>query len=79
MEPRLPARSTAEAVSSGVVYAVTGGVNLLISQYTKLLDDTPVLLLTGGDSPLIAEHLTCTFKTVTNLTLTGLEVIAYSQ
>ncbi len=74
--PELPARSTIESVSSGVVYAIAGGVDRLVRQYCELLDDSPNLLLTGGGASLIAQHSTHHFEERPNLTLTGLDIIS---
>ena len=76
--PQLPARSTAEAVSSGVVYATVGGVERLIAEYREHLGEAPKLLLTGGSAALVAEHSSYNFEVLPNLTLTGLAVIAKS-
>ena len=78
LAPKLPARSTVEAVSSGVVHAIAGGVDLLIKGYSQYVGGTPKLLLTGGGSSLIAEYSSYEFEEVPNLALIGLEVIANS-
>jgi len=56
--PELPARTTAQAVSSGVIYSISGGVDRLLGQYSDLLSDSPRLFLTGGGASVIAEHST---------------------
>ena len=76
LSPELPARSTVEAVSSGVVYTTVGGVELLVQKYSELVGGTPKLLLTGGTCSLITEHSSYNFEMVSNLTLIGLEVIS---
>ncbi len=76
LSPELPAQSTVEAVSSGVVYTTVGGVELLVHKYSELVGSTPKLLLTGGTCSLIAEHSSYNFEMVSNLTLIGLNVIS---
>ena len=76
LSPELPAQSTVEAVSSGVVYTTVGGVELLVHKYSELVGSDPKLLLTGGTCSLIAEHSAYNFEMVSNLTLLGLEVIS---
>ena len=76
LTPNLPARSTVEAVSSGVVYAIAGGVDLLVKSYSQYVGGAPKLLLTGGGSSLIAKHSSHEFEEVPNLALIGLKVIA---
>ena len=78
LSPELPAQSTVEAVSSGVVYTTVGGVELLVHKYSELVGNAPILLLTGGTCSLIAEHSSYNFEMVSNLTLIGLEVISKS-
>ncbi len=78
LAPELPARSTVEAVSSGVLFAAVGGVDLLVSEYSALVGRAPKLLLTGGTSALIAEYSDHSFVSISNLTLIGLEVISDS-
>ena len=76
LSPELPARSTVAAVSSGVVYATVGGIELLVHKYSELVGSSPKLLLTGGTCSLIAEHSSYNFEMVSNLTLIGLNVIS---
>ena len=76
LSPELPAQSTVEAVSSGVVYTTVGGVELLVDKYSELVGNAPKLLLTGGTCSLIAEHSSYNFEMVSNLTLIGLNVIS---
>ncbi len=78
LEPELPSRSTPEAVSSGIVYAIAGGVDRLIDEYCKLLDNSPKLVLTGGSAALLEKNSTYNFEIVPDLTLTGLDVISKS-
>lgn len=76
--PKLPSRSTIEAVSSGVVFSIAGGVDRLVSKYCNLLGGSPNLLLTGGSAALLEQHSTYSFETIPDLTLTGLDVISKS-
>ncbi len=71
-----PARSTIDAVSSGVVYALMGGIDLLVQKYSALVGDNPKLLLTGGASSIVADESTHKFEQTPNLPLLGLQVIS---
>ena len=78
-EPVLPSRSTREAVSSGALYSMVGGVDRLIDEYSCLLDAQLTLLLAGGDAALLAKHSRHKFINEPNIVFTGLEVIAKSE
>ena len=74
--PIIPARSTAEAVSCGVVYSIAGGIDSLIRSYGKLIGPAAQLLITGGDTALITEYSSYEFEPSPNLVIVGLETIA---
>ena len=78
-EPVIPSQSTREAVSSGALYSIVGGVDRLIDEYSCLLDAQPKLLLAGGDAELLAKHSRHEFINEPNIVFTGLEVIAKSE
>ena len=78
-EPVLPSQSTREAVSSGALFSMVGGVDRLIDEYSRLLDAQPTLLLAGGDAMLLAKHSRHEFINEPNIVFTGLEVIAKSK
>ncbi len=76
LKPQVPGRTTAQAVSSGVIIGTTGGVDRLISQYCDLVGNDCRLLLTGGDANIVKQHSTHRFKHIPNLVLIGLKAIA---
>ena len=76
--PTIPARSTIEAISTGVVFAAVGGIEMLIDRYRRIIGDSSRLLITGGDAILIQKHSTKTFEYIPNLVLKGLSQIADS-
>ncbi len=74
--PALPARSTAEAVSSGIVIGTVYAIEGLIRDYRKLgggADDA--LVLTGGQSHWLQKYSRLNFKHCPELVLDGLSLI----
>jgi type III pantothenate kinase len=50
--PRLPARSTADAIRSGVLLGYQGGIRETVARLSACLKgQPPVVLVTGGDAP----------------------------
>jgi type III pantothenate kinase len=76
LNPALPARSTIEAVSSGVVYGIVGGVDRLIEKYRNIVGGESQLVLTGGDAQFVQKNSTFKFLSVPHLVLFGIDVIA---
>jgi type III pantothenate kinase len=72
--PLIPAKATEAAIYGGTLYAALG----LISQISANYPDS-LLILTGGDAELIAEHLNCQAIIRPNLVLRGLAVIAETE
>jgi len=76
--PIVPATSTIQAVSGGVLFGIVGGVDLLIAKYQQAVGTTARLIITGGDAHLITEHSQHQFDYIPDLVLLGLSVIAAS-
>jgi type III pantothenate kinase len=51
--PVAPGRTTATAIQGGVFWAVAGGIQALVQQFTARGHRAPHLFLTGGDAPLL--------------------------
>ncbi len=76
LTPSIPARSTIEAVSSGVLSSAVGGIELLIDRYSELTGPASRLLITGGDATLVQQHSDRAFEHIPDLVLQGLSRIA---
>lgn len=79
LKPTIPATSTVQAVSSGIVLGIVGGVEFLLRKYLDLVGASSKLVITGGDAELILEHSEYRFEHVPNLVLQGLSRIAESE
>ncbi len=51
--PDVPAPATPPAMQAGIFWAVVGGIEAVIAQYTRAARTRPDLFLTGGDGPLL--------------------------
>ena len=78
MPTDIPARTTVEAVSTGVIFSLVGGVEILIDEYQAITGESSRLLITGGDAKFIQQHSSKKFEYVPNLVLRGLSKIADS-
>ena len=78
MPANIPARTTVEAVSTGVIFSLVGGIEILIDEYRAIIGESSRLLITGGDAPFIQQHSSKKFEYVPNLVLEGLSKIADS-
>jgi type III pantothenate kinase len=76
IEPRaaVPARNTESAIGSGIVAAISGGVDRVIEQY-RWTEPSLGVFLTGGDADLV-ELRYCKPTTQPVLALLGLTVVA---
>ncbi len=79
LKPTIPATSTVHAVSSGIVFGIVGGVELLIKKYLEMVGASSKLLITGGDAELIVEHSSFKYEHVPNLVLRGLLQISENK
>ena len=79
LKPAIPATSTVQAVSSGIVFGTVGGVELLVRKYLDIVGASSTLIITGGDAELILEHSKYKFEHVPNLVLRGLSRVAESE
>jgi len=70
------ARTTADAVAAGTLYALTGGIERICAEFEQELGQSMKLVVTGGDADRIAARLTRPVRRVPDLILRGLERIA---
>lgn len=77
--PPLPGRNTAAAMSAGVSSSVVGGVQHLVARYRAQFGPGTPIVLSGGDGPRLAPHLSAPLTTVDHLVLCGLAAHALAQ
>ena len=70
------ATQTADAVSKGVLYAASGGINAAIHEAREKYGDAVQVLLTGGDADTIAPRLQVPVIREQDLVLKGLAIVA---
>jgi len=70
------ATQTADAVSKGVLYAASGGINAAIHAAREIYGDAVQVLLTGGDADTIAPRLQVPVIREQDLVLKGLAIVA---
>jgi type III pantothenate kinase len=73
--PTVIGRSTREAVQSGLFYGFLDGVNGMLERLTAVLPDEPVIVATGGWSPLLQAHLPAVSHTDPHLVLRGVRLL----
>ncbi len=78
MPTGIPARATVEAVSTGVIFSLVGGIEILVDKYREITGESSRLLITGGDAQIIQKHSSKQYEYVPNLVLEGLSKIADS-
>lgn len=68
-------KDTAESMKSGIIFGYAGLVDGLVTRLKKEMQDTPLVLATGGLAPLM-NHVSDTIEKVDgSLTLEGLKII----
>lgn len=70
--PPLPGKNTTAAMNLGVSSAVVGGVQHLISRYREQFGKETLVVISGGDGPLLSPHLQLPWQIVDHLVLRGL-------
>lgn len=70
--PDTVGRNTQDAIMQGIYFGVRGMVRETITQYTKYLGATPVVLATGGDSETLFADFDGVNQIVPDLTLQGI-------
>lgn len=73
------AKSTAQAIETGAVHAITGAIEHMANALEAKCGQTPFIILSGGDALVIQSHLTDTVTNPTvivdNLVLKGLYLL----
>lgn len=70
------ADNTRDAVWSGCLHAVAGGIERLLGQHLPLLGTTARVLLTGGDAAALQPHLAVSCQRDDDLVFRGMTVLA---
>jgi type III pantothenate kinase len=73
--PHALGRNTLHSMQSGIVYGYAGLVDGLVRKIAQELSFTPVVMATGGLTPLIAPHSSTVQHTDPFLTLEGLQTV----
>jgi type III pantothenate kinase len=72
-------QSTADAVQSGIVSALSGAIRLQYAQLAEECGCTPHCLLTGGDARMVLPHLGLATEHVPLLVLEGIERVVREE
>jgi type III pantothenate kinase len=67
--------STRDAMQSGIMWGFVDSVQGMTNRLSALLPDEPVILLTGGWSPVLAEHLDHVDHVAPHLVLEGVRAL----
>ena len=71
--------NTRDAVETGIVYALLGVIEKIITNFERQLSEPIQVILTGGDAYLLVPHLNRAVRVVDNLVLEGLIVLAQKE
>jgi type III pantothenate kinase len=76
--PAVPAlgKNTPAAIRSGLLFGQIGAVKELVAQLSASLAGTPLIIVTGGNGPLLAPHLGPGAQGQRDLPLRGLALVA---
>jgi len=77
------AKSTIQAINTGAVHAITGAIEHMANALEAKCGQTPFIVMSGGDAPVIRSYLTDTVTNPTvivdNLVLKGLYLLERSK
>ena len=68
----VPALTTKQALSSGTILGLAGGIDRLVQEYLDLVEVPVTLFMTGGDASVANAHTAFDFEIVPDLVLQGL-------
>lgn len=74
--PELPGKNTEAAMVAGCSSCLVGGVQHLVDRYRKQFGLPLPIVLSGGDGPLLAPHLSSPIKLVPQLVMQGIRILA---
>lgn len=67
-------RNTPDAISAGIIFGAVGALREIVERFATHLGRWPELIVTGGDSKIIAEHCDFIHAMVDDLQLLGIEL-----
>ncbi len=70
--PPLPGKNTTAAMNAGASSAVVGGVQHLVARYRQQFGRESLVVISGGDGPLLSPHVEGPVQVVDHLVLRGL-------
>jgi len=77
--PRPLGKSTVPAIESGVFWGAVGAIRELVSRFSQLFAEPPVVFISGGGSQFVAEVLTedksISIRHVPHLVLSGVAIV----
>lgn len=68
-------RSTREAIQAGVLYGFFDAVGGMVRRVAATLDEEPIIILTGGWSPLLSSNLDIPHEHDPELVLRGIDIL----
>ena len=71
-------RSTEEAISSGIYWGTVGALRMLLNELRAEMSDDPMIILTGGNAPLVAQALGVEVRSEPHLILAGIAIVVDS-
>lgn len=74
--PELPGKNTEAAMVAGCSSCLVGGVQHLVERYRKQFGLPLPIILSGGDGPLLAPHLTSPITMISQLVMQGIRILA---
>lgn len=74
-----PGRNTTEAIKTGVLHAIVGGIEKLANQMSEHVAPRCEVFCTGGDAPLVASALAIEPRVWPEMTLEGIRMSATKQ
>lgn len=74
--PPLPGKNTTAAMNAGASSAVVGGVQHLVARYREQYGQDTLVVISGGDGPLLSPHIDEPIKVVDHLVLRGLALLS---
>ena len=77
--PKIPGKTTRQAVSGGVSIGLSGAVDRLIKAYTEVVEGSPQLFLAGGDAKHLKKFSEHIFIDEPDIVLKGIIEIANSM
>ena len=70
---------TEDAIETGIVYALVGVIEKMVSTHEQQTQGPVAVIVTGGDAAMLAPRLNRTVQVVDNLVLEGLIVLARKE